>query len=137
VSFSTNYVDTFIAIAGDCPAEKGLVPRGATTVAALRLSLLRSRPYSMTSDELLFEVHAQRLGLADKDRAAAREAFFAKPLACLRASPLVKTHGWGLHHDSRGRVAAFGVETAAYRRLAGSKDIKVVAGLRSRRARGS
>ncbi|WP_298711512.1 DUF6157 family protein [Micrococcus sp. 2A] len=34
-----------------------------------------------------------------------REAFFAKSQACLRASPLGKRHGWGLHHDAEGRVA--------------------------------
>ena len=88
----------------------------------------------MTSDDLLFEVYARRNGIADADRPVARAALFAKPQACLRASPLVKNFGWGLHHDSEGRVAAFGVETETYHALVSRADVTVVPGMRSRRA---
>ena len=87
-----------------------------------------------TSDDLLFEVHALRQGIAAKDRKPAREAFFAKPQACLRASPLVKQFGWGLHHDADAKVAAYGVDSEAYRELSARADLKIVAGMRSKRA---
>lgn len=131
---TTNYVDTFITVASDCPATRGETPSKPGSIAALQLELLQAQPYRLTSDNLLFEVHARRNGIADADRASARAAFFARSQACLRASPLVKTHGWGLHHDAEGRVAAYGVETDAYRELATRADLKQVAGMRSRRA---
>jgi hypothetical protein len=62
-----------------------------------------------------------------------RSQFAAKPKACLRASPLVKTHGWGLHHDTQARVAAIALEDPAYARFAADPHLKVVAGMRSRR----
>lgn len=130
---TTNYVDTFITASPDCPAAAGETPAKPGTVAALQLELLQAQPYGLTSDDLLFEVHARRSGVTDADRPAARAAFFGRSQACLRASPLVKKHGWGLHHDGQGRVAAFGVETDAYRELAARKDLKQVAGMRSAR----
>ena len=100
----------------------------------MQYALLRERPYTLTSDDLLFEVHARRNNIADSERQDAREAFFSKPQACLRASPLVKQYGWGLHHDGDGRVAAYGVGTDAYEELLRRSDLKVVAGMRSRKA---
>ena len=130
---TTNYFDTFITVSPDCPARAGETPAKSGTVAALQLELLQARPYGLTSDELLFEVHARRHGIADADRPTARAALFGKPQACLRASPLVKKHGWGLHHHGQGRMAAFGVETDSYRKLAARKDLKQVVGMRSTR----
>jgi len=130
---TTNYADTFIAVSADCPAAAGEAPAKPGSVAALQLELLQAQPYGLTSDELLFEVHARRHGIAADDRAAARAAFFAKPKACLRASPLVKKHGWGLHHDGEGRVAAYRRESDAYRELSLRTDLKQVAGMRSAR----
>lgn len=131
---STNDRDTFITVAADCPAIKGEAPAKPDSVAGLQHALLIERPYTLTSDDLLFEIHARRNGIAKPDRAEARRTFFAKPQACLRASPLVKRHGFGLHHDGEGRVAAYGVETQAYRRLASDSSLRIVAGMRSRRA---
>jgi hypothetical protein len=91
-SVTTNYVDSFIAVALDCRAARGSEPRPGT-IAAQQLELLRSAPYARTSDDLLFEVHARRSGIGAVDRHAERTSFFVKPRACLRASPLVKQHG--------------------------------------------
>jgi Family of unknown function (DUF6157) len=95
---------------------------------------LLSSPYTFSSDDLLFEVHVQRNGIAAADRERERAAFFAKAQACLRASPLVKQYGWGLHHDKNGKVAAYAMETEAYRTLCERPDIKCVPGIKSRRA---
>ncbi|MER2265048.1 DUF6157 family protein [Methylobacterium oxalidis] len=130
---STNYADTFIVASADCTAERGLVPGRAGSVAQIQHALLLADPYGLTSDDLLFEVHVRRRGLAEAERAAERAAFFGRPQACLRASPLVKRYGWGLHHDAAGRVAAYGVETEIYRTLAARGDLRIVPGMRSRR----
>ena len=55
-------------------------------------------------------------------------------MACLRASALVKTCGWGLHHDANAKVAACSVGTEAYREFASDGDLQQVNGMRSRRA---
>lgn len=130
---TTNYTDAFIAVSPDCPAAAGAEPKSGT-VAALQLALLREQPYGYTSDDLLFEVHARRNGVSDAERTAERLVFFAKPRACLRASPLVRSYGWGLHHDAHGRVAAHAFETHAYDRLTADPGLKQTRGMRSRRA---
>jgi hypothetical protein len=131
---TTNYCKTFITVSPDSPAMQANRKPRAGTVAALQLELLLTQPYTRTSDDLLFDVQAIRHGIAPADRPVARAAFEAKPGACLRASPLVKTHGWGLHHDRDGRVAAMAVEDPEYARLVADPALKKVAGMRSRRA---
>ncbi|WP_210210450.1 DUF6157 family protein [Methylocystis hirsuta] len=131
---STNYHNVFITVSADCPATAGIEPANGNSVGGLQYALLRGEPYSFTSDDLLFEVFARRNGIEDHKREIARAAFFSKPQACLRASPLAKQYGWGLHHDERGRVAVYGVETEAYRKLAARDDLKLVPGMRNRRS---
>jgi hypothetical protein len=130
---STNYFDTFITVSGDCPARMGKAPAKIDSIAGLQYRLLRDQPYLFTSDDLLFEVYAKRNCVLEPDREHARNAFFSNPQACLRASPLVKQFGWGLHHDEAGRLATYGVESGDYRKLAASADLKVLPGMRSRK----
>lgn len=130
---STNYADTFIAVSPDCSATLGDTAPKPGSVAAHQLELLQAMPYALTSDDLLFEVHARRHGIADADRGEARAAFFAKPQACLRASPLVKKHGWGIHHDAEGRVAAVAIESHDYAEFRARRDLKQTVGMRSKR----
>ena len=131
---TTNYTDTFITASCDSKAAAGMVPTKRGSIAELQYRLLAERPYALTSDDLLFEVHGIRNGITEADRASERAAFFAKPKACLRASPLVKQFGWGLHHDAEGKVAAWGAETEDYRRLAVDETLKRVHGMRTSRA---
>lgn len=132
---TTNYVETFITVSPDSRVETAQVPAKAGSIAQLQHRLLAAQPYRFTSDELLFEVHAIRNGIVPGDRERARAAFFARPQACLRASPLVKHFGWGLHHDAESRVATYGIETDAYRELGTRKGLRIVSGMRSHRAR--
>ena len=64
------------------------------SVAELQLRLLRERPYAFTEEELYVRVHGLRRGLSEQEIAeryeALRDEVFAKPQACLRASPLAK-----------------------------------------------
>ena len=123
---TTNYRDTLVTPSPDCPVAEGRIPEKAGSVAAVQYALL-ARPYAMTSDDLLHAAHRERGG--DKSR----DEFFAKPQACLRASPLVKQFGWGVHHDGAGRIALVGSETAEYRRLLDDPSVRKTPGMRSKR----
>jgi hypothetical protein len=131
---TTNYINTFITASADCKAKHGEEPAKEGSIAALQYALMRDNPYARTSDDLLFEVHAQRKKTAASERKHERESFFSKPQACLRASPLVKTYGWGIHHDENGKVALVGVDTKTYKELTSNKNVKVVSGMRSSKA---
>ncbi|KAB1653820.1 hypothetical protein F8O01_14435 [Pseudoclavibacter chungangensis] len=134
---STNYSSTFIRVATDCPVESGEEPptRGAApSVAALQYELASRRPYVLTSDDLLFEVHAIRRAIPADARAAERDAFFAKSQACLRASPLAKRYGWGIHHDADGHIALVPLGTDEYRVLADDPTLTQLTAMRSKRA---
>jgi Family of unknown function (DUF6157) len=131
---TTNYFNTLIEIAPDCPVAEGSVPPKPGTVAAMQYEKLMAAPYTRTSDELIFEVFAERSGIDKGEWAAARAAFFSKGQPCLRSSPLVKTYGWGVHHDAEGRVALYGAETAQYHDMIENEAIAKTPGMRSARA---
>ena len=134
---TTNYFNTFIAVADDCPAVSGVKPPtkvDAKTVASLQFDLLNESPYKYTSDELLFRIHAARKGISESEWAEERMAFFSKGQPCLRSSPLTKRYGWGVHCDSEARVALYGLETPEYKYFVEKPDVKVVMAMRSKRA---
>jgi hypothetical protein len=121
-----------IAIAADSTAERSVAPAKPRSIAALQYALLAARPYELTSDNLIFAVYADRNGI--KPTRPAREAFFAKPQACLRTSPLAKAHGFGLHQDAQGLVALVPMESIRYAELMHDKGTKTVVAMRSSRA---
>ena len=138
---TTNVVDTFIRVAEDCPARSGEEPQprgGNPTVATLQYAMLAGSPYKYTSDDVVFATSALGRALDAKAtktaRSLAREAFFAKGQACMRASPLGKRFGWGVHADSEGRIAIYAVDSKRYQALAGDPKITQVRAMRSRRA---
>lgn len=122
---STNYLNTFIAVAPDSEVVHGTAPRetASPSVALRTFRLIHEHPYRYTSDDVIFTVYADRNGIPAAKRGAAREEFFAKPQACLRASDLGKKYGWGIHADGEGRVALHGVETDAYRDFVSGKAL--------------
>lgn len=131
---TTNHFGTLITVSSDCPAAQSVVPDKPGSIAGLQYALLSERPYSLSSDDLLFEVHARRNGVSESEREEARAAFFARPRACLRASPLVKTFGWGLHHDAEGRVALVDRNSETYAALLADDNVAKRPGMRSKRA---
>ncbi|GAB3269318.1 DUF6157 family protein [Larkinella harenae] len=134
---TTNYQDTFIAVADDCPATQGEVPpsKGDTkSVANLQFELLSKKPYQYTSDEVLFQVYARRNDLAESELATARVHFFSKGQPCFRASPLTKRYGWGIHYDRAGKMALVGVETNAYDNFSKDESVKVLKAMNTKRA---
>jgi len=133
---TTNYRSTFIAVADDSVATTGTRPpekEDNPSVAFRTWQAIAGQPYRLTSDDVIFGIWADRQGIAAEDRAVAREQFFSKGQACLRASDLGKKYGWGIHHDDEGRVALVGVETMAYETLLSNPEVKVVKAMRSRR----
>ena len=130
---TTNYCNTFVSIAPDSLAISGIVPSKPGSVAALQHALLADAPYKMTSDDLPFAVHAARRGIDAEEMASERRAFFEKSQACLRASPLPKSFGWGIHHDADGRVAIHSVGSTEYVQLSTDGAIKQTSAMRSKR----
>lgn len=133
---STNYTNTFIQVADDCPVTTAQSPPlkgGAKTVACLQFELVLQHPYQYTSDDVLFQVHAIKNNISPTGLDAARQSFFSKGQACLRCSPLVRRYGWGFHHNAEGKVAAYGVESAEYKKFSNDKSLKQVKAMRSKR----
>ncbi len=129
---TTNYQSTFITIAPDSAVTSGIVPSKPGSVAGLQYALLENKPYGLTSDDLLFAVHAAKNNLSDDPET--RAEFFTKPKACLRASPLPKQYGWGIHHDTMGRIALVAVGSEQYDRLLRDKSVKSTPAMRGKRA---
>jgi Family of unknown function (DUF6157) len=131
---TTNYTDTFIEIADDCPISKGEMPplKGdAKTVANIQFEMISKYPYKFTSDDVLFQVFADRNDLTKSEYKEAREKYFSKGQPCFRASPLTKRYGWGVHNDKDGKIAIYGAETTAYQKFSKDKNIKVVKAMKS------
>jgi len=138
---TTNCFDTFIRVAEDCTARAGEEPplrAGNSTVAGLQYKMIAEAPYKYTSDDVVFATSAMGRQLdakaTKKERSLARDEFFSKGQACLRASGLGKRFGWGVHADAQGRVAIYPVDSERYQALAADPDITQVRAMRSKRA---
>lgn len=133
---STNYFNTFIEIAEDCPVAAAEIPplKGDNrSVANLQFEMILEHPYRYTSDDVVFGVYALKNGI-DSGLEDARAAFFFKGQACLRASPLTKRYGWGIHHNAEGKVAAYPAGSEEYQRFLEDAGVKKVRAMRSKRA---
>ena len=133
---STNYQDTFIQVADDCPATKGEIPVGkgdAKTVAQRQFELISQNPYKLTSDDVFFQIYAQRNDLTPTEQQEARAQFFSKGQPCFRASPLTKRYGWGIHNNQEGKIALYGRETTEYEKFVTDKALKLVKAMKSSR----
>ena len=131
---TTNYQNTFIEIADDCPAIIGEAPPTKTeakTVATIQFEMTYRNPYKHTSDDILFQVFADRNDLTKSEYKKAREQFFSKGQPCFRASPLTKRYGWGVHFDEAGKMAIYSVESEAYEKFSKNKALKVIKAMKS------
>ncbi len=131
---TTNYFDTFITVSDDCPVLSGEVPatKGEKkTIAKQQFDMISRQPYKFTSDDVLFQVYAERNELMENEYEEARRQFFSKGQACFRASPLPKRYGWGIHYDSNGKMALYGVGTSDYHQYINDPTIKKVKAVRS------
>jgi len=131
---TTNYVDTFIEVAADTKVTSGTKPPSKgekRTVAAMQYELLADNPYKFTSDEVLFQVFADRNDLTKAEYEEARTQFFSKGQPCFRASPLTKSYGFGVHADGNGKMAIYGMETSDYEKFMADDTLKKVKAMKS------
>ncbi|KWV48810.1 hypothetical protein AS156_17575 [Bradyrhizobium macuxiense] len=138
---TTNCINTFIHVAEDCPARTGEEPQlrgGNPTVATLQYRMIAEAPYQFTSDDVVFATSAPGRALdakaSKKERKLARETFFSRGQACMRASPLGKRFGWGVHADADGRLAIYALDSKRYQALATDPEVTQVRAMRSKRA---
>lgn len=134
---TTNYFSTFIEVAEDCPVTQGEIPpqKGdEKTLANLQYEMISKQPYQFTSDEVLFHCFATKKEVIESEMEAERAAYFSKGQPCFRSSPLTKRYGWGVHSNTDGKVAIFGVETKEYQQLTNDKTLKTVKAMRSKKA---
>lgn len=139
---TTCYFDTFIGVAPDSTAVAATEPPSgdAPSVAARSYRMIADAPYAHTSDDVIFTVWADRREIPGPEREAAREEFFSKGRACLRASDLGRRYGWGIHADQEGRVALYPLGSDEYDSLSSGVDprdgraVAVKQAMRSRRA---
>ena len=131
---TTNYENTFIAVAEDSPATVGEIPpmKGEKkTVANIQFNILNKNPYKFTSDDVLFQVYAERNDLTAHELQEARDQFFSKGQPCMRASPLTKRYGWGIHNNENGKIAMYSYGTDDYEKFRKDKNLKVVKAMKS------
>ena len=135
-----NPIDQFIQIAPDSPTDKSIVPQDKgdkRSIATIEYDLLSSKPYGYTLAELKFATHVQHKQISAVELKAhskqLRDEYFAKPYACMRASPLTKQYGWGAHYDKEGKIAVYAVESKEYQRFVNDKAIKKYSAMRSKR----
>ena len=133
---TTNYRNTLIEVSEDAPVVRAEIPvpkNGKETVASLQYRLIHEHPYKLTSDDVLFQVYALRKDLTDEELAEARKEFFSKGQACMRASPLPKRYGWGVHSDDERKIALVAMESEDYERLLQDVDIQKTKAMQSHR----
>lgn len=133
---TTNYKNTFIEIADDCPVSEAEIPpvKGeAKTIANLQFDLVIKHPYKYTSDDVLFQVYAERNNIPKSAWKTAREEFFSKGQPCFRASPLTKRYGWGLHNDANEKIALYAAGSPEYKKFLKDKTLQRVKAMKSKR----
>lgn len=132
---TTNYYNTFIEVAEDCPVEAAEVPpeRSRKSKVRMQYEMISDHPYKFTSDDVVFDIYATRHDIPDSRREQEREEYFSKGRACLRSSSLGKRYGWGIHYDEDGKMAIYGVESDKYNELIQDETLDHLKAMRSRR----
>lgn len=123
---TTNYCDTFIEVAEDCPVTAAIAPpsKEPKTIAQAEYEMLADSPYQYPSDDVIYETKGTPKGIS-------REDFFSKGQPCFRSSALTKRYGWGVHCNKDGKTAIYAMESDAYKRLAADESIKYVKAMRA------
>lgn len=133
---TTNYYNTLVAVAEDCPTDVAVIPPerpGKKSIANWQYELLIDHPYEFTSDDIFFRIYAIRKEIPENEWPEAREAFFSKGQPCFRSSPLSKRYGWGVHSDANGKVALVACDSHSYSTMKKDPAIDVVKAMRSKR----
>ena len=132
---TTNYYNTFIAVADDCPVTVAEIPPQKTekTAANIAFEMINNHPYQYTSDEVLFEIYVLKNNVLGSNIEVEKQKYFSKGQACFRSSPLTKRYGWGIHHNTEGKMALYAVESEKYKMFLSDTSLKIVKAMRSKR----
>jgi hypothetical protein len=132
---TTNYYNAFIEVAEDCPVDRAEIPpqKKEKTIANIQFEMIAHHPYKYTSDDVIFQAYAIKNEIGKTSIADEREKFFSKGQACMRASPLTKRYGWGVHSDDKGRIAIYPRESAEYKKFSKDKTLEHTRAMRSKR----
>lgn len=133
---TTNYTNTFIEIADDCPALIGEIPplKGENKTAAnIQFEMISKNPYKFTSDDVLFQVFADKNDLTTNEYEKERTLFFSKGQPCFRASPLTKRYGWGVHYDKDGKMAIYRMDSDEYKKYSTDKSLNIIKAMKSKK----
>ncbi|RYF98588.1 MAG: hypothetical protein EOO07_37955 [Chitinophagaceae bacterium] len=131
---TTNYYNSFVEIAPDSTVVKGETPLSKgdkKTAATIQFDMISKNPYEFTSDDVVFQVFAEKNDLTEREYEEARKQFFSKGQPCLRASALTKRYGWGVHYNADGKIAIYGVETEKYHEFLSDSNLKTYKAMRS------
>jgi hypothetical protein len=132
---TTNYFNSFITVADDCPVNLAEIPiqKSGKTAANIAFEMISNHPYRYTSDEVLFQIYAMKNNITETNLNTEKLKFFSKGQPCLRSSPLTKRYGWGIHFNAEGKIALYEMESQKYCILSNDKNIKRVKAMCSKR----
>lgn len=134
---TTNYENTFIAVAEDCLVKLAAIPPkkgNEKTATSIQFDMIYNNPYSFTSDDVIFQVFADKNSIKGEEQIISeRKKFFAKGQPCLRCSPLTKRYGWGVHSNADGKVALYAMESIEYKKMVKEKKLSHVKAMRSKK----
>lgn len=136
-----SYFNTFIRVADDCPVSQSEIPAPKNDnipAHAIQYDLLMRHPYTFDHKNLIWEVCVAAKGLCEevleKDGDKIKEELFSKGQPCLRASAPTKRYGFGAHYNSEGKIALYTVESEKYKAFLADKNLKQLAGMRTKRS---
>ncbi len=129
---SINYFNALITPSEDCRAV-AKVPDKPGSIAHLQYEMLQDAPMVHQSDDVLVTVVGTRKEIPKEEWDDLKNDLFSKGQPCFRTSPLVKTHGWGLYHDSDGRVGLVDPRSDRFQELLDDPEVTTVRGMRNAR----
>ncbi|WP_027384175.1 DUF6157 family protein [Epilithonimonas caeni] len=133
---TTNYTNTLIEIAEDSPVSASVIPvvkNDKKTISNYQYEKLSKHPLKYTSDELLFDIFAERNNISPSELEEEKQNFFSKGQACLRTSPLSKKNGFGIFHNQDSKVKLVPAESEEYQELLKDDSIKKVKAMKSKK----
>jgi len=132
------YTNTFIAVAEDCRAATGEVPReraGGPTVASTQYTMLAAAPGQWTQEDVLL-ASSPRVRGRDIDEAelhGLRQECFSQPRmpSSVSAAEVIRL---GLHYDAYGQITLHAVDSPEYAQLSSDASLTQLRAMRSSHA---
>lgn len=78
-------------------------------------------------------IHCIIKEIPESEQEEARAVFFRKGQPCLRASPLTKRCGWGVHYNEEQKIAIYPLGKPSYEEFVKDNSLQKVAAMSSKR----